>query len=84
MLEVVVEPSACCAAPETISPPVLETRGLSVTIGGRAIPRSYVDAPEIDGVVHIAQGRGLKPGDFVRVRITRSDDYDLWGKPVLP
>jgi ribosomal protein S12 methylthiotransferase len=50
--------------------------------GGRAIARSYADAPEIDGVVHIAQGRGLKPGDFVKVKITRSDDYDLWGKPV--
>jgi ribosomal protein S12 methylthiotransferase len=50
--------------------------------GGRAIARSYADAPEIDGVVHIAQGRGLKPGDLVKVRITRSDDYDLWGKPV--
>ncbi len=49
---------------------------------GRAIARSYADAPEIDGVVHIAQGRGLKPGDFVRVKITRSDDYDLWGKPL--
>ncbi len=49
---------------------------------GRAIARSHADAPEIDGVVHIAQGRGLKPGDFVRVRITRSDDYDLWGKPL--
>ena len=50
--------------------------------GGRAVARSYADAPEIDGVVHIAQGRGLGPGDRVRVRITRSDDYDLWGKPV--
>ncbi|MFZ5484981.1 MAG: 30S ribosomal protein S12 methylthiotransferase RimO [Pseudomonadota bacterium] len=50
--------------------------------GGRAVARSYADAPEIDGVVHIAQGRGLEPGDRVRVRITRSDDYDLWGKPV--
>ncbi len=50
--------------------------------GGRAIARSYADAPEIDGVVHIAQGRGLKPGDFVKVKITRSDDHDLWGKPV--
>jgi ribosomal protein S12 methylthiotransferase len=50
--------------------------------GGRAIARSYADAPEIDGVVHIAQGRGLKPGDFVKVKITRSDDYDLWGKPL--
>ena len=49
---------------------------------GRAIARSYADAPEIDGVVHIAQGRGLKPGDFVKVKITRSDDYDLWGKPI--
>jgi ribosomal protein S12 methylthiotransferase len=49
--------------------------------GGRATARSYADAPEIDGVVHIAQGKGLKPGDFVKVKITRSDDYDLWGKP---
>ena len=50
--------------------------------GGRAVARSYADAPEIDGVVHIARGRGLKAGDFVKVRITRADDYDLWGKPV--
>ena len=50
--------------------------------GGRAIARSYADAPEVDGAVHIAQGRGLKAGDFVKVRITRADDYDLWGKPV--
>ncbi|NCS65423.1 MAG: 30S ribosomal protein S12 methylthiotransferase RimO [Hydrogenophilales bacterium CG03_land_8_20_14_0_80_62_28] len=50
--------------------------------GGRAAARSYADAPEIDGLVHIAQGRGLKPGDWVRVKITRSDDYDLWGKPL--
>ena len=50
--------------------------------GRRAVGRTYADAPEIDGVVHIAQGKGLKPGDFVRVRITRSDDHDLWGKPV--
>jgi ribosomal protein S12 methylthiotransferase len=50
--------------------------------GGRAIARSAADAPEVDGVVHIAQGRGLKPGDFARVKITRADDHDLWGKPV--
>jgi ribosomal protein S12 methylthiotransferase len=50
--------------------------------GGRATARSYADAPEIDGVVHIAQGRGLKPGDFVKVKVTRSDDYDLWGMPL--
>jgi len=50
--------------------------------GGRAVARSHADAPEIDGVVRIAQGRGLRPGDFVKVRITRADDYDLWGKPI--
>jgi ribosomal protein S12 methylthiotransferase len=48
----------------------------------RAVGRTYADAPEIDGVVHIAQGAGLQVGDFVKVKITRSDDYDLWGKPV--
>ncbi len=50
--------------------------------GRRAVGRTYADAPEIDGVVHIAQGAGLKPGDFVQVRVTRSDAHDLWGKPV--
>jgi ribosomal protein S12 methylthiotransferase len=50
--------------------------------GRRAVGRSYADAPEIDGVVHIAQGAGIQVGDFVKVKITRSDDYDLWGKPV--
>ncbi|TCJ19779.1 30S ribosomal protein S12 methylthiotransferase RimO [Parasulfuritortus cantonensis] len=65
-----------------------QRRGRELTVlvdevaGGRAVARSYADAPEIDGVVHIAQGRGLHPGDLVRVRITRSDDYDLWGKPI--
>jgi ribosomal protein S12 methylthiotransferase len=65
-----------------------ERRGSEMTVlideadGRRALGRTYADAPEIDGVVHIAQGKGLKPGDFVRVRITRSDEHDLWGKPL--
>jgi len=63
-------------------------RGTEMTVlidaadGRRAIGRTYADAPEIDGVVHIAQGAGLKPGDLVRVKVTRSDDHDLWGKPI--
>lgn len=63
-------------------------RGSEMTVlideadGRRAVGRTYADAPEIDGVVHIAQGAGLRMGDFVKVKITRSDDYDLWGKPV--
>jgi len=65
-----------------------ERRGSEMTVlideadGRRALGRTYADAPEIDGVVHIAQGKGLKPGDFVKVRITRSDEHDLWGKPL--
>ena len=63
-------------------------RGTEMTVlideadGWRAVGRTYADAPEIDGVVHIAQGAGIQVGDFVKVRITRSDDYDLWGKPL--
>jgi ribosomal protein S12 methylthiotransferase len=63
-------------------------RGTEMTVlideadGKRAVGRTYADAPEIDGVVHIAQGAGIQVGDFVKVKITRSDDYDLWGKPL--
>jgi ribosomal protein S12 methylthiotransferase len=45
-----------------------------------AIARSSADAPEIDGVVHIENGRLLKAGDFVEVAITDSDTHDLWAK----
>ena len=45
--------------------------------GTKAIGRSAADAPEIDGVVRIANAMGVKPGDIVRVKITRSDEHDL-------
>jgi len=63
-------------------------RGTEMTVlidtvnGRRATGRSYADAPEIDGVVHIAQAAGLKPGDLVRVKVTHSDAHDLWGKRI--
>jgi ribosomal protein S12 methylthiotransferase len=41
--------------------------------------RTRGDAPQIDGAVHIATRRPLRPGDIVTVRIDRSDAYDLWG-----
>jgi ribosomal protein S12 methylthiotransferase len=44
---------------------------------GTAIARSYADAPEIDGQVQVKRGRGLKPGDLVKVRIERADAFDL-------
>ncbi len=45
-----------------------------------AICRSAADAPEIDGNVYIDDAIGLKPGDFVNVKIVDSDDHDLWGE----
>jgi ribosomal protein S12 methylthiotransferase len=49
--------------------------------GAKAVARSSADAPEIDGVVRLARAKGLKPGDFADVRITRSDAHDLWAVP---
>ena len=46
-----------------------------------AVGRSAADAPEIDGVVHVA-GEGLKAGEFVEVEIVDSDAHDLWGRSV--
>ena len=43
------------------------------------VARSAADAPEIDGVVHIKPSRLLKAGEFVTVRVVRSDQHDLWG-----
>ena len=49
--------------------------------GDLAIARSMADAPEIDGLVQIQDGleAGLKPGQFVDVRIMGADDHDLFG-----
>jgi ribosomal protein S12 methylthiotransferase len=48
--------------------------------------RSYADAPEIDGVVHIAPpdrpSKRYKVGEFIRVKITGSNDHDLSGHAV--
>ncbi|MCL4798223.1 MAG: 30S ribosomal protein S12 methylthiotransferase RimO [Burkholderiales bacterium] len=47
----------------------------------RAIARSAADAPEIDGVVHVARAGGLQAGDWADVLIERSDAHDLFGAP---
>ena len=49
--------------------------------GDIAIGRTSADAPEIDGVVHLADAEGLMPGDLVEVEITGSDGHDLWAAP---
>ena len=47
---------------------------------GVAVGRTTADAPEIDGVIYVTTDRHLKPGDFVNVRVTDSQDYDLIGR----
>ena len=47
-----------------------------------AIARSSADAPEIDGRVLIRKATKLTAGEFARVRVTRSDDHDLWAEVV--
>ncbi len=41
--------------------------------------RTYMDAPEIDGYVHFSSNRELKVGEFVEVKITDFEFYDLEG-----
>ncbi len=49
---------------------------------GIAKGRSKADAPEIDGVVHVASRRPLKVGEIATVKIERADAYDLYGTAV--
>lgn len=45
-----------------------------------AIGRTQGDAPEIDGVVYLNDEFDVQVGDIVMVKITHSDEYDLWGE----
>jgi ribosomal protein S12 methylthiotransferase len=48
---------------------------------GVASARSAAEAPQIDGVIHIAVGgKKLHAGEFADVEITAADDYDLTGR----
>lgn len=48
------------------------------------VGRSRADAPEIDGVVHVAPHPSLRPGAFVDVLIEASDAHDLAGRVASP
>ncbi len=47
---------------------------------GSAIARTYADAPEIDGLVHVVQTQNVSVGDFIDVEITGADEYDLYAE----
>lgn len=50
--------------------------------GDTAIGRSERDAPEIDNTVMISPAGALRPGSWLRVRITDATEYDVMGVPV--
>jgi ribosomal protein S12 methylthiotransferase len=43
--------------------------------------RTTADAPDIDCAVRV-KGKNLRPGDFVKVKVTAADGYDLAGRAV--
>ncbi|MDD5026864.1 MAG: MiaB/RimO family radical SAM methylthiotransferase [Candidatus Omnitrophica bacterium] len=47
---------------------------------GSYLGRTQYDAPEVDGLVYIRSKKKLHPGDFVRVRIKDTLEYDLVGE----
>lgn len=44
--------------------------------------RTYMDAPEIDGIINFTCGYPLNEGNFVMVEILGTNDYDLIGEVV--
>lgn len=44
--------------------------------------RTYMDAPNVDGLIFVQTSRELMTGDFVKVKITGSYEYDLIGEIV--
>ncbi len=61
-------------------------RTLTVMIEGKVadedvyVARTYRDAPEVDGYLFLASDAAFMSGDFVKVRVTGSNEYDLIGE----
>ena len=52
---------------------------LTATIDGLELvmSRTEADAPEVDGVVHVRGAAHLRVGEFARVKVERTDAFDL-------
>ena len=57
--------------------------GLDPEVPNHALARGHADAPDIDGLVRV-KGKGLRPGDLVRVKVTAADGYDLAARALGP
>lgn len=54
-----------------------EKQGSSAYLG-----RTQYDAPEVDGQVYVNSRKKLKPGDFIKVKINDTLEYDLTGEAI--
>jgi ribosomal protein S12 methylthiotransferase len=50
-------------------------------VPNHVLARGSADAPEIDGLVRV-KGKGLRPSDLVRIKVTAADGYDLVGRAI--
>jgi len=55
--------------------------GVDPEFANHVLGRSTADAPDIDGAVRV-KAKNLRPGDFVTVKVTAADGYDLAGRAV--
>lgn len=59
---------------------------LTVMIEGKVadepayVGRTYMDAPNVDGLIFVNTGELLMSGDFVKVKVTGAAEYDLIGE----
>jgi ribosomal protein S12 methylthiotransferase len=53
------------------------------TINDVYFGRTYMDSPEIDGTVYLKSENNIEIGDYVQVKITGFDTYDLTGEIVI-
>ncbi len=66
----------------------MQGRLLEVMIEGKLtgeeayVARTYKDAPGVDGYLFVNTNRSLMSGDFVNVRVTGANEYDLIGEIV--
>ena len=44
------------------------------------VARTYADTPDVDGYLFIETDQTLISGDFVKVKVTGAQDYDLIGE----
>jgi ribosomal protein S12 methylthiotransferase len=51
--------------------------------GDSYVGRTEYDSPEVDGEVIVSSGKELRRGDFVTVKITGAEDYDLFGEVIF-